>query len=133
MLKNELQQIVGKLQFAASCVRAGRILVNRLYDCIAKMWDGIRYTITDEVRMDLKWWKVHMQDYNGISMMLLNQRMDQPEFFATDSCLQGARGICGDKYFYVTFPQYIFGWAKKVHMAHLELLAVVLGVKVWKT
>ena len=35
--RKQLQQITGKLQFAATCLRAGRIFINRLYDNIVVM------------------------------------------------------------------------------------------------
>ena len=53
-------------------------------------------------------------------------------FFATDACLRGTGGICQGHYFHFRFPEFVFGWARKVHIAHLELLAIIVGVKVWR-
>ena len=35
--KKEVQQLAGKLQFAATCVRPGRVFIGRLYDAISEL------------------------------------------------------------------------------------------------
>ena len=52
-------------------------------------------------------------------------------FFATDACLKGAGRKCGRFYFHTEFPQYVFQWDRYVHIAHLEMLAIIIGIKVW--
>ena len=64
--------------------------------------------------------------------MWMEQKLVVNEVFATDSCLTGAGGLCSGKYFHVQFPEYIFTWDEKVHIAHLELLAIIIGLKIWK-
>ena len=131
MMKKQLQQVVGKLQFAASCVRAARVFTNRLIDAITVMDETGRYTITQEIRRDLSWWKLFLHEYNGKSIMWMEQRLVMDEVFATDSCLTGAGGFCSGSCFHTTFPEVVYSWQKCVHIAHFELLAILLAVRAW--
>ena len=131
MTKKQLQCVVGKLQFAAACVRSGRVFVNRLYDKIALMQDGVRYVITMQVRKDLEWWRSFLRQYNGSSIMWMCEKNMVDEWFATDACLKGAGGFCQGNYYHITFPKKIFDWGD-VNIAHLELLAIIIGVRLWK-
>ena len=132
MTRNALQKIVGKLQFEAGCVRIGHVFVNRLFDAISTLQDGCVYMILEQVRKDLKWWRLNLRKFNGRSIMWMEQKLVVNEVFATDSCLTGAGGLCNGKYFHVQFPEYVFTWDEKVHIAHLELLAIIIGLKIWK-
>ena len=85
--KKQLQSLVGKLQFAACCVRVGRVFVNRLFDAISIMTDDKWYRIEESIMKDLGWWLTFLKVYNGTSIMWLQQRMETNEFFATDACL----------------------------------------------
>ena len=132
MTKKRLQQIMGKLQFAASCIRPGRVFINRLYDHISVMQEDIQYVITQDIKLDLSWWRRFMQVHNGVSIMWLKQRTQLGEMMTTDSCMVGAGGFCQGEYFHVKYPESVFKLATKVHIVHLEMLAVLVALRVWK-
>ena len=129
--KKQLQQLAGKLQFAAVCIRPGRVLLNRIYDAIANMDESVRYNIDIELRKDIIWWRIFMKDYNGRSIMWLPLQTKMNEMLATDACLQGAGGICENSYFHTRFPESL-EVGKKYHIAHLEMIAIVVALKIWK-
>ena len=117
MRKKQLERLVGKLQFAAACVL---------------MQEEVLYLMTDEVRQDVKWWSKFIARYNGTSIMWLQQKQTMLEFFATDACLEGAGGYCQESYFHIAFPDFLFQRQEKVFIAHLELWAIIVGIKIWK-
>ena len=86
--KKQLQQLAGKLQFAALCVRPGRVFICRLYDQIAEMEDGTCTQLSRDIKQDLFWWSVFLQQYNGVSMMWLEELQGELSF-ATDASLTG--------------------------------------------
>ena len=53
MTKKQLQSIAGKLQFAACCIRPGRVFISRLYDTIATLNEHKHYPVFEQVRKDL--------------------------------------------------------------------------------
>ena len=69
--QKEVESLVGKLQFAAKCVRAGRIFIGRLIKWIRMMNRKDTYPIPVEARKDIAWWARFMQQYNGISLIWL--------------------------------------------------------------
>ena len=130
--KKSLQSITGKLQFASLCVRPGRVFVTRLYDTIALMKDDVYYRIPEQVKKDLQWWRRFMEQYNGCSMMWLTEENDIDEFFASDACLKGLGGKCGKRYFYCRIPESM-SMEKGFHIAHYEMMAILVGLKLWKS
>ena len=63
--------------------------------------------------------------------MWLQQKQHDLSFFSTDACLKGAGGIYQGQYFHVEFPKEVFMLDENVHIAHLELLAIIVGVRLW--
>ena len=72
-----------------------------------------------------------MEQYNGVSILWLNQKCEVPEFFVTDASLEGIGGIFDGKYFHHEIPS----WMKEleVNIAHLEMWAILVGVRAWKS
>ena len=129
MSKKQLQCIAGKLQFAATCVRPGRVFITRMYDKIAKMTDGKVYKITENVRKDLDWWQTYLSTYNGMSIMWMNEREVAENFLTTDASMTGIGGQASHRYFHEEIP----GWILKLtqNIAHLEMWAIIVGVRIW--
>ena len=96
------------------------------------MQEGVKYPADQEIKKDLMWWKRYLAHNNGVSMMWMFQKLELNEFFSTDACLDGAGGMCQGCYYHAQFPEKVFHWDKKVHIGYLELLAVIIGVKIWK-
>ena len=53
--RREVESLVGKLQFMAKCVKAGRIFLGRLIQWIRVMDRRYNYSIPIEARKDIAW------------------------------------------------------------------------------
>ena len=124
----DIESLIGKLQFAARCVRAGRIFLARLINWLRQTNRQGSYTVTPEARKDIEWWHKFMKVYNGVSMIWLESCPGPDNLIATDACLQGYGGTCGQEYFFGTFPSNLVGR----NIAVLELWAVYIALEVWK-
>ena len=122
--RNELEKLLGKLQFASRCIRAGRVFMARLLNWLRSMERGQRYSIPLEARKDLSWWGRALQGFNGTSIIWLCSKPTADEVMATDSCLSGFGGTCDTQYFKGTFPQHL----RSANIAHLEMRAVLIGL-----
>ena len=56
----ELQSLLGKLQFAAGCVRPGRIFVSRLLNFLRTTKESGSFVIPPDARADIAWWQKFM-------------------------------------------------------------------------
>ena len=126
--RNELEQLIGKLQFVSSCVRPARIFICRLLTFLCGMNRGVQYTIPLEVRRDLLWWRWFLPEYNGKSVMWMEQFPVPDAIISTDASLRGIGGTFEQSmYFRLTLPP---RW-RNVNIAFIEMLAVCVALKVW--
>ena len=127
--RKEAESLIGKLQFVAKCVRAGRIFIARLINWIRGMSRRGQHTIPIEARKDIAWWGRFIHTYNGKSLLWLMKEPDTDAVIATDACLQGYGAI------FESEKQYGRGRIPTAlqhsNIAHLELLAVMIAVKTW--
>ena len=72
-----------------------------------------------------------MSEYNGASIMWMVQRDIVNEFIASDASLQGVGGYSEKKFFHCEIPQSIRDQTG-IHIAHFELWAIIIAVKIWK-
>ena len=126
--RHELESLIGKLQFAARCVRAGRVFMSRLLNWLRNMERGRHYPFNPEARKDIQWWQEFLQAHNGISLLWLCQVPGTDTLMATDASLKGYGGICGRQFFKGRFPPQ----HRTKNIATLELLAVLVGLNIWK-
>ena len=125
--RKEVESLVGKLQFMAKCVKAGRIFLSRLIQWIRDMNRGSRYTIPLEARKDIAWWARFATTYNGVSLMWMFKEPSTDKVIATDACPKGYGGTMGNEYFRARFPTEL----QKVNIAILEMWAVLAALKLW--
>ena len=104
--KKDLQSLLGKLQFVASCVRPGRVFTMRLLALLRQIPNNGFVSIPEETRADLRWWRCFMEKYNGISMMPDSPWSEPDQVFATDACLEGCGGWCSGNFFHGATPAY---------------------------
>ena len=92
---NELQKLAGRLQFAATAIRPGRVYISRIYDTIKDMEQKglVRIEVTQEVRVDLHWWATYLTEYNGYSIMWMQQKLHADSVLDTDASLMGVRAV----------------------------------------
>ena len=118
---------MGKLQFMAKCVKAGRIFLSRLIQWIRVMDRRYNYSIPIEARKDIAWWAKFIQTFNGKSILWLVKEPNNETVLQTDACTRGYGGICGDEYFRGRFPKQ----DQSRNIAILEIWAVLVGLKIW--
>ena len=126
----EVQSLVGKLQFLCKCVRQGRVFVSRVLNFLRELHGGGSPVIPETVRRDLTWFRLFLQDYNGVSMIPQMDRAPCDTLLASDACLVGFGAVCGEEFCKGGFPPFISG--QQLHISALEMLALIVAVKVWK-
>ena len=127
----DIQSLIGKLNFAACCVRQGRIFISMLIRWLKVLYkeDICDHIIPDYVKKDILWWYSFLRTYNGISMMSYEHWLEPNEMFFSDSCLIGCGWFWQGRYFHALFPKRI--QRKKNHINFLEMMAIIICLKVW--
>ena len=74
--KRKTQRLVGLLNFAARCVRPGRLYFSRILNFLREFSSSAQ-SIPDSVQRDIRWWSVCAQHFNGTSL-ILNELRKQP-------------------------------------------------------
>ena len=123
----EVESLIGKLQFMAKCVRAGRIFLGRLIQWIRTMDRTTLYSIPLEARKDIAWWGRCAYQHNGISLMWLISEPGTDVILQTDACKRGYGGLCGQQYFRGRFPKEV----QNSNIAILEIWAVMVALRIW--
>jgi hypothetical protein len=82
--KNNLQSLLGKLNFVSQCVRPGRIFVNILLNWLREIPEKGQISIPDDFKLDLCWWRTFLSSYNEVSLMLSEEWSRADQFFSLD-------------------------------------------------
>ena len=130
MARTQLESIASQLQAVSNRVRPARLFISRLFNKIPKMSRNTMYLVDETMKKDLHWWRRFLPQYSRISMMWLEQLMEPDSMFATDACLTGIGGKCSDSFYHTQIPQWILD-IPVIQIAHLELIAVMIGLKLW--
>ena len=132
----EIQVLLGKLNFAASTVRAGRVFVSRIINELKGFPKNRRRKVSAKMKRDIHWWLTFMKKLNGVSI-LPPLSWDAPDIiFSTDSCLTRCWGwsqinsFQGEA-FILEFPKWIMS-RKDVHINEKELLGFIIAIKLWR-
>ncbi|CAG2226402.1 unnamed protein product [Mytilus edulis] len=126
----DIQFLIGKLNFLATCVRPGRVFMSRLLNWLREVYNRKGYiSIPSNINKDIVWWQKFVPLYNGISMMSLEEWSKPDEIFSSDSCITGCGGWFSGRFFHRTFPKFILEY--NLHINCLELLAIVICLKLW--
>ena len=88
----QLESLIGKLQFMATCVRQRRVFMSCLLNWLKTMKRGKYYKIPQEARQDIKWWYMYLPKYNGTSMLWYLHKEDSRAIIATDASFSGCGG-----------------------------------------
>ncbi len=121
--KQEVQSLVGKLNFVAKCVHPGRNFIARMLQFLRSLSSSrkSKHCIPVEFKKDVNWWTIFLPKYNGVSMMAIEDWSSPDEIFATDACLVGGGGWCHGMYFHTSFPEFII--QQGLHINALYLLS----------
>lgn len=125
----ELQSLVGLLNFACAVVQPGRTFLRRLID----LTKGLRKPhhrcrLNKEAKADLEAWSLFIQNFNGKSLFLEDTWQTSITLqLYTDASGLGFGGIFGNKWFYGK-------WTSDWHNYHItikELFPIVVAVQLW--
>ena len=125
--RKEVESLIGKLQFAAKCIRIGRVFIARLINWLKGLERSKPHSIPLEARKDISWWRRYLAQYNGVSLLWLIKTPGVDTVIATDASQYGYGGIAGKEYFRGKFPQNY----SNLNIALLELKAVMVALKHW--
>lgn len=88
-----------------------------------------RVSLNKEIRKDISWWIDFIGVYNGVSIVLDVPWSDPDCVFATDACLTGFGGICGNSVFHAPFSVWVLTHFPAIHQ--LEFLALIVAIRLW--
>ena len=128
--RHDIQQLLGKLNFVASCVRPARIFMSRMLAFLRATPFTGSVSISSDLHKDIVWWRTFIRTYNGVSMMMIEDWSNPDDVLATDACLEGGGAWCEGEYWHKEFPTFIR--QQGLHINALELLVIVVSIKVWK-
>jgi len=139
----ELQSLAGKLNFACSVVRPGRIYLRRILahirHCGTLKNDRTgrplarlsRVALPQAVRDDIAWWHAFLPRWNGSSLLYDLEWQQAPDIhLSTDACKEGYGGYFEGRWFAGRWSPAVLALAHRdteVSMPFLELLALIIA------
>ena len=127
MTRNQLESIVGKLQAVSHCVRSAHIFISRMLNKLPLINRNWFYHVDENTRLDIKWWRKFLPQYNRTSIMWLEQMLTHDQVLATDTCLTSIGGNSSKQYFHEKIPLFILD-IPDIQIAHLESIAVMIAL-----
>ena len=91
--------------------------------------DASKHKLPTSFRKDLMWWDTYLVQYNGVSMMAVENWSKPDSVMACDACLPGAGGVCDSQVFHCVFHKFVAD--QNLHINALELLTIMVCVKLW--
>ena len=88
-----------------------------------------RVSLNKEFQKDIRWWLNFITVYNGVSIILDTPWSAPDCVFATDACLTGCGGICGDRNFHTPFADSICQNFSAIRQ--LEFIALLVTIRLW--
>ena len=126
--RNQLEKLLGKLQFMAACIWLGRVFISRMLNTLLTTECMKRYQMDLQLTKDLEWWEKFLVQYNGVSVMWMEQLEAVNQVLTTDTSLKCIGGyLIGKEYFYYRLPVRF----RFTNIAYMELIAVIVALKVW--
>ena len=126
--KRQLQQLIGRLNWASRVVHGGRTFLRRLID----VQNGLRQAnhkviIQGSARADVEWWADFLATFNGKSLILDSIPVD---LMSMDACNMGGGAVFGRDWFYILWQE---DWPQVQHM-HInfkEVLVIIGAARRW--
>ena len=130
--RRQLQSLLGKLSFVAACVPPGRVYFARLLSALRNIHSrSSAIPVSDPMRSDIRWWKIFLNNFNGVAVLPGQNIISSHDEFATDACLGGCGGILFDEFFHSEFPTFIS--AQCLNINQLEFLTILVAIKLWSS
>ena len=123
--KKDFQSIAGKLNHLAQCVQHARKFMGRILAASREAPETGEYSITDQVRADINWFRQFASRCNG--RLLLTRQRPHLEI-ECDACKQGGGGfsITTGEYYSFSFPEV---YTTNFHITQLEAINIVMAIK----
>ncbi|CAC5390966.1 unnamed protein product [Mytilus coruscus] len=103
----EVQSLIGKLNFIASCVRPGRIFISRILNFLREFKnEDCILDVSLELKHHLLWWSEFLEIYDGVSLLNLQEWTEPDEYMASDACLVGCGGVSNGQFFHCVFQDF---------------------------
>lgn len=102
----QLQSLVGTLNFCSRVIRAGRLFLRRIFHYISHLHHRTKSTTTlqplpQSVKLDIQWWIKYLPTTNGTCPIYpLTWCTDSDMYIATDACQLGYGGVFGSHWFH---------------------------------
>ena len=128
--KRAIQRLLGRMNWAAKCVRAARPCMRRLIALTkGHRRRSERVRLTAAVKEDLKWWIDFTEQFNGVSYWYPNQT--QPDHVAvTDASPSGGAAAYAGDFLYTLWecdvPSVRY---ENIHVK--EMYAILLAIRHW--
>ena len=128
----QVQRLVGKLNFCASAVQAGRLFFSRILNFLRSFnkQQAEMLVIPTTVRKDIEWWGTCLKSFNGISKIPEPKWVGPNKLFSVDECKDALGGWAGGQFFHCKIPQNILE-NPVVGINELELLGIMIVLKLW--
>lgn len=126
----ELQSLIGTLQFACKAIRPGRAFLRRLINLTVKATKPHHHIrLNSEAKADIQCWLNFLNDYNGTTIFLNNEWLSSEtiKFFSDASGAKGYAVVFGRNWVAGPFPD---SW-KGINITVKELYPIVLGILLW--
>ncbi|XP_045198533.2 uncharacterized protein LOC123552851 [Mercenaria mercenaria] len=127
----ELQSLIGLLNFACAVIRPGRAFLRRLIDLTVGLKKSFhKRRLTLEARADLTAWSSFMNKFNGKSLFL-EDRWYTSDFLElyTDASNLGFGGFLANQWFSVPWPEAFIHY----HLTIKEFFPIVLLVELFSS
>ena len=104
--KQEMQSLIGVLNFCCYAVRWGRAFIRRLIDAMASAHlQSDEILLDDQIRADIDWWVRFMKDWNGVSVLINWHPIDIEWHFYSDSSKPTCAGVWQDTWWHYDFTE----------------------------
>ena len=124
----KLQSLAGKLNWASSVVRGGRIYLRRILDVMKPLKMGHhKLKISDEMKKDLNWWSMFLRSFNGVKVL---RYASVSHFVYVDACDTGGACFYNGDWQYVTWEN-DFPVMKNAHINVKEAMMVLVATRKW--
>ena len=90
---------------------------------------GAANTINEEMIKDIDWWLEFLPDYDGISILWIQDRWEYNQLLASDASLVGGGAVCGNSFFHVKFTPHILDVTSNI--AQREMYMILLALELW--
>ncbi|GAU91677.1 hypothetical protein RvY_03887 [Ramazzottius varieornatus] len=131
--RTELQSLIGKLQFAAKCVPAGRLFTRRLIQLLTSHYRSPhrKIPLSEDFRLDILWWRTFLPKWNGKTSFLdINWTCSSVLQLYTDaSATLGMGGYFNGQWFQSRWPTWVIEKAPCIE--YLEMLPILIALLVW--